>query len=242
MNDGATAIKAWVVSSGRWGLAVLAEIVVGAGFGVSSSLINQVVGNVLLARAVGNTVFVGVLVDESGLTTVAVAASLAVDDNLGVQTDRGGVAQACQDVESISKGRGCALGPAATAVPGNVLILIPGEVVAAVNVAPVHLSGQHIHGKLLVRNLDFTVRVRVLLDTAASGLIHKSTAGSVNRAGLREGVDSLVVVGVVLLLLGGDVLDAFSPGVLGHTPVTVAFNHNVVDTSHNLEEALFTPV
>lgn len=84
MSDGATAIKARVVSSGRWGLAVLAEIVVGAGFGVSSSLINQVVGNVLLARAVGNTVVEGVLVDESGLTTVAVSASLAVDDNLSV--------------------------------------------------------------------------------------------------------------------------------------------------------------
>jgi hypothetical protein len=57
---------------------------------------------------------------------------------------------------------------------------------------------------------------------------------------LREGVDSLVVVGIILLFLRSSVHD--SPVVYWDSPVTVRLNVKVVDTSNNSEEALLTPV
>lgn len=82
VGDGA-AIGKVTIDLGHWGHAVSAQV------HSSAIMLRQVGGSVLLARAVGNAVLVGELVNASGVTTVAAATSLAVDDGLSVQTDGG---------------------------------------------------------------------------------------------------------------------------------------------------------
>jgi len=105
VGHGCTAGKTIITGLRHWGCTVLAQIVVGAGF-------KQVVSDVLLARTVGDTMVEGVLVNESGVTTIAATAGIAVDNGLGVQTNGSGVLQVVQDVESVSEGTGGTLGPA----------------------------------------------------------------------------------------------------------------------------------
>jgi hypothetical protein len=70
------------------------------------------VGDILLARGVGNTFAVGELINTSRIATFARATGSAVDDDLGVEADRRGVVILEEDVESISESGSRALGPA----------------------------------------------------------------------------------------------------------------------------------
>jgi len=73
-----------ILSSGWWGPgAVLA-----GSDGRDLSL--EVVGNVLLASSVDESFIMGVLVNLSGVTSIARATSLSVDNDLGVNRDGGG--------------------------------------------------------------------------------------------------------------------------------------------------------
>ena len=58
---------------------------------VSAHATLKVEGSVLLARGVGDTSVVSVLVNLTWVSTVTGATSLAVDDNLGVKANRGRV-------------------------------------------------------------------------------------------------------------------------------------------------------
>jgi len=80
---------------------------------------------------------VGKLVNLSGITAIARASSLAVDDDLSVKANWGWCLEVIQDVEAVSYGRSCSLGPAGSAVLGNVLVLVPGQVILAIHVSPV---------------------------------------------------------------------------------------------------------
>lgn len=60
--------------------------------------------------------------------------------------------------------------------------------------------------------------------------------------GLRECVDGLVVVWVILLLLGGVMPDLLCPSVQRSCPGTESFNHQVVLASAKFEEAALSPV
>jgi hypothetical protein len=84
-----------------------------------------VVGNVLLARRVGDALIVGESVDTSGVSTFARSTSTAVDDNLSAEANGRGVVVLEEDVESISKCRGRSLSPAGAAVDRDVLVLAP---------------------------------------------------------------------------------------------------------------------
>lgn len=106
-------------TSGGWGpCAVTASVNVG-----NSSL--QVVSNVLHAGGVGDAAVEGMLVDLGGVTTVAGATSVSIDDNLSVKSDRSRILQVVHDVETVSKGGSCALSPAGAAILGDVLVLGP---------------------------------------------------------------------------------------------------------------------
>lgn len=105
LDSGATVHTVITLSGGRPG-AVTADI------NICALAALEVVGDVLLARRVRNTVLLCISIDEGGVATIARAASLAVDDNLGVEADRGGGEVAIEDVESIGDGRGGALSPA----------------------------------------------------------------------------------------------------------------------------------
>ena len=104
--DSGAVLHAGLALGGRRPGAVTADI------DVSAHAVNQVEGGVLLARGVRDTGVVGILVDEGGVSTIARATSLAVDNSLGVETDGGGTEATVQDVESVSDGRGGALSPA----------------------------------------------------------------------------------------------------------------------------------
>jgi len=70
----------------------------------------QVVGDVLLAGAVDQAMLVGSLVHAIGISAIARATILVVDNHLCVKTDGCvGVGQTVLDVEAVSKSRGCSL-------------------------------------------------------------------------------------------------------------------------------------
>ena len=77
-----------------WPGAVLADI--------DSFAVSEVSSNVLLAGRVWNTLGGSPLVNISWVSTVAVTTSLAVDNNLGVQSNWGQGHISEHDVESIS--------------------------------------------------------------------------------------------------------------------------------------------
>jgi len=119
-----------------------------------------------------------------------------------------------------------------------VLILVPGHVVAAINASPVHLFGEDVNrGEGVILGLELTSGESSLSDTA--GTISERLLFT-RVLGLGEWVDSLVVVGIILLLLSGGV-DA-GPVVDGDSPIAVRFNVEVVNASDDSEETLFTPV
>jgi hypothetical protein len=206
-------------------------------------ILHKVGGNVLLARGVDEASGVSVLVDISGVTTVAGATSWAVDDSLGAETNRGVSLQASEDVETIGNGGGGALGPAWSAVLGNVLVLVPWEVGLTVHVSPVNVGGDVIGGvdfPSAGHGLDFTTSEGSRLNTAATQ--HFGEEGLVGGGvlSLGEGVDALVVKRIVPLSVSGLVADAISPGVLGSGPGAVRLDSNVVGATANANKSVFS--
>jgi len=59
---------------------------------------------------------------------------------------------------------------------------------------------------------------------------------------LREVIDHLVIVGIVLLFVSSLMPDLLSPGVLRSTPSTARFDGDVVDALADAEEALLAPL
>lgn len=118
------------------------------------------------------------------------------------------------------------------------LVLVPGHVVAAINASPVNLFGEDVNGgEGVILRLELTSGESSLSDTAST-ISERLLFTRV--LGLGEWVDSLVVVGIILLLLSGGV-DA-GPVVNGDSPIAVRFNVEVVNTSDDSEETLLTPV
>jgi hypothetical protein len=239
-----------IFSSSRWGRgAVTADV-----NGLKSRL--QVVSNVLHARSVNETGLVSVRVDTTGVTTVARASSLSVDNHLGVDGDGGDGRELVQDVESVSDGRGRSLSPARSAVLRDVLVLAPGKVVDSVHVSPVDVGRNifllnFIPGVGSGLNSTFDIE-RGLLDTASllGGLEERlffHLTGIEVVSGLGEFVGNLVVGGIILLHLGSVVpgLPGFflrGPGVLRSDPRAVFFDSEVVSSSADLGETLVSPV
>lgn len=75
-------------------------------------------------------------INARGNSSVAASSCLAVDDDLRRKSEvRPG--SVSYDVEPISDGAGGSLGPAASAVSGNMLVLVPRKVVDSFDVPPV---------------------------------------------------------------------------------------------------------
>jgi len=205
----------------------------------------------LHARSSDETGLMGIRVDTTGVSTVARATSLSVDDNLSVDRDRGDGAQLVQDVESISNGGCSSLSPARPAVLGNVLVLTPGEVVDTVHVSPVDCVGN-----IFLFNLIPGVRAVLdsFLDVERRAFNTASLLGGLEEVfflnltsltvegRLGEFVCFLVVSSVVLLGLGSLMPRLFSPGVLRSDPRAVLFNSDVVFASADLGETTIAPV
>jgi hypothetical protein len=100
------------------------------------------------------------------------------------------------------------------------------------------LFGEDVNrGEGVILGLELTSGESSLSDTA--GTISERLLFT-RVLGLGEWVDSLVVVGIILLLLSGGV-DA-CPVVDGDSPIAVRFNVEVVNASDDSEETLFAPV
>jgi len=85
----------------------------------------KVVSNVLHARRVVQAAVMSILVDSSGVASIAGASHLAVYNNLGVKSNWALLFEVCEDIESVSDGRCGSLSPARSAILGNVLVLVP---------------------------------------------------------------------------------------------------------------------
>lgn len=91
--------------------------------------------------------------------------------------------------------------------------------------------------------MDLAARELSLWDTAAFPFC-KETLVCCTRSVLRLGevINCLVIVGVVLLLFGGVVLFGIGPSVEWRSPVAAGFDSDIVDTTHDSEEALLAPM
>lgn len=77
----------------------------------------------------------GKLIDSQWITSVTVTSSITVDDGLRGETD--GDSHVSEDVDSVGKRRGGTLSPARAAILGNMLVLVPREVVDSADVSPI---------------------------------------------------------------------------------------------------------
>lgn len=127
------------------------------------------------------------------------------------------------------------------------LILVPRHVVAAVHVSPVNLGGEEVNRDKIPGGggvLDGALSEGSFGNTAALNLIEEGAILVVAsfELRLRERVNGLIVVGVVLLLFSCDVLHTLSPGIFRDSPVTILLDADVVNTTDNSEEAVLSPV
>jgi hypothetical protein len=140
------------------------------------------------------------------------------------------------------------MSPAGAAILWHVLVLVLGQVVLAVHVSPVdtfrilrddipcvwnclQLSTDEIF-------VESTV-VLLFLFLFIWNNVSKVVA-FVDR--LWEGIDCLIVPGVILLVYRSNVPFLVCPGVNGSRPMTITLNGEIVHTSANTEEALLSPV
>jgi len=173
-SNGSASFHARLTRS-RWGRGAVTALIDGR----HSRL--QVEGSVLHARSSDKTYFMCGRVDTTGVTTVARATLLGIDNGLGIDGDGSVSAQLVHDVESISNCGGRSLSPARPAVLGNVLVLVPGKVVDSVHVSPVDGGGN-------IFFLEFIPGVRGVLDSTldieSSGLNTASLLGGLEEGGL----------------------------------------------------------
>ena len=117
--DSPAAIKAGFIRPGWGPCAVTADV------NVFAHVALEVECGVLHARRVVETTVVSILVDCSGVASIARASLLAVNDYLSIKSDRGRYFEVSKDVESVSDGRRGTLSPARSTVLGDVLVLVP---------------------------------------------------------------------------------------------------------------------
>ena len=134
------------------------------------------------------------------------------------------------------------------------LVLIPRHVVTTIHVSPVNVEREvfvgesfpSVGGGLLCSTFEFS-----LFYTARSALdFVEETFGRLGGLGntvalvegLGEGVDSVIVLGVVLLGIGGLVHNHIGPSVLGSSPGALALDSNIVDTTADAEQTTLAPV
>jgi hypothetical protein len=117
--DSPAAIKAGFIRPGWGPCAVTADV------NVFAHVALEVECGVLHARRVVQTAVVSILIDCSGVASVARASFLAVYNNLSIKSDWGRDFEVSEDVESVSDGRSGALSPAGSAILGDMLVLAP---------------------------------------------------------------------------------------------------------------------
>ena len=161
-----------------------------------------VLGDVLLARRVRDTLLVGELVDTTGVATLARATGTAVDDDLGVEADGSGVLVTEKDVESIGEGRGGTLSPAGAAVDGDVLVLVPGKEVGTVDVSPVPAAGE-----VLLSDLLPGVGLEGLLTTGEGGLGNSAATLVLKQNAIEQGMRTLREDGIRSIFDGESTVD-----------------------------------
>jgi hypothetical protein len=98
----------------------------------------EVIRFVVHAAAVRDTLAVGILIDHSGVATIARATGLAVDDRLSGEVKGSREVKSVQNVEPIGKRTRSGLCPARATVSRDVLIFAPGKPVAAIKISPVN--------------------------------------------------------------------------------------------------------
>ena len=175
------------------------------------------------------------------------AASVCINDDLSAQGNGRGFLLAHVDVESINERRGRVVSPVRAAVLRNVLVLVPGEVGDAVHISPVDDSGQVV---LLVKVpavrgvLHLALREGGLLDVSGSAVGRRGcvlVAVGVER-GLREVEDVEVVLGVLELVVRGDMPGFLGLGVLEGGPGAVGLDGDVVGAAAQAVKAVLAPV
>jgi hypothetical protein len=117
-----------------------------------------------------------------------------------------------------------------------VLVLVPGKVVGSVHVSSDVVIWEGISIDFFP-SVDFKWLLSVLegsFSNSASTFGHEKISFWDN-FGVR-----CLVSWIVLLLVSSDMLGVISPGILWSGPSAISFNSNVVDTSDDSDESIFT--
>ena len=189
---------------------------------------------------------VSVFIYQRRVSTITTAASLTVNNCLSIKANRGSTIQVIQNVKSVSESRSCTLSPAGATIARNVLILVPGHVVTTVHISPINILWQNVNWKTVPRTLglvDWTICELGLRDTATLRLVQEVlVCSSRNVLRLWPFINSLVIFRIILFSLSCYMLDGVSPCVGRHTKLAITLNVNVVDSTNDSKEPIFTPV
>jgi hypothetical protein len=97
----------------------------------------KILGDILHARRIRDTIVVSIVVNTRWVTSKAWATCLAVNHNLGVKSNWGGIKILKHDIESVSKSRGSSVSPARATVLRNVLVARPWNEIGPIDISPV---------------------------------------------------------------------------------------------------------
>lgn len=186
----------------------------------------RISSKIVLTRFFRDTLLVSELVNTNGLTTVAAATSLTIEDDLNTQ---GNIrpSSVSSNVDSISKGGGSTMSPARTTVLRNVLVSGERKIVDIADISPI---------PVLRKSGSIEIFVRKRTSHNLSGVLIGFT---------NAGRSRMEIVGLVQRFVRanlGRVSDIISPGVQRNSPVATLFNVKHINTSQLSVETLFTPV
>mmetsp|Transcript_1318 Transcript_1318/g.825 ORF Transcript_1318/g.825 Transcript_1318/m.825 type:complete len:206 (-) Transcript_1318:82-699(-) len=181
-----------------------------------------------------DSIQVSILIHSRWISSIAGASVLAVNQHLWRKSMGSIEDKSFLDVESVCQGRGGSLSPAGAAILRNVLVHVPRNVVAAIGIAPVPTCREELvlfPWKSLWENNS--VLEKVLRHSVAS------LSRDSKKLWLRHAWVVKVIARIINLFLSRFVHSWLRKR---NCPGAVTLNSNVVDSSDNTHEAVFSPV
>jgi len=220
-----------------WWDAVFAEIL-SLAFSSTISLFAEIKSNILFTRWIWDTISVSIFPDTTWVSTFTITTSFTVYDNLSIQSNRGWVSEVGHDVESISKSWSSTLGPAWATVNWNMLIFTPWKIVDTIDVTPVPVVWK-------VGLINFIPGILLWWSFSVfEGSFFSSASFALQEFWFNfwEFLHEFLVQWIISLLLSGMMSLIIGPCIFWSTPGTIGLDSNVVGTSDNSEETLFSPM
>jgi hypothetical protein len=126
-----------------------------------------------------------------------------------------------------------------------VLVLGPRHIIPTIHVSPVNIF-REVYSLVKIPSMGYVLPVATnkgsLLNTASVGSLGEEGLFGLSVSSLGELINGIIVQGIVPFGISCVMADALSPGIFRSGPSAVGLDIDVVDTTANAEEAIFSPV